>query len=565
MSMKSMIPGAKYPRKNYFRYPKRTWVDKPMSKAPIWASVDLRDGNQALETPMDVETKMAYFDMLVKDVGFKHVEIGMPASSEDDFNFARKLITEGRIPDDVTIVVFTQARTDLVQRTMEAIHGATNVIFHIYIPTSRPFLDIIMKETKEIVAARAVAQVKDIQHFAKEHPETKIQLQFSMEHFSDTEMETACEITNAVISQWAPTPDNKIIVNLPATVEVCPPDVYADMVEYMSDNLVQRENVLISLHTHNDRGTSIAATEFGLRAGADRVEGCLFGQGERTGNVPLEVLAMNMFIDGIDPRIDVSNMPALVAKAEEFTQMKIHDRHPYAGRLVTTSFAGGHQWAIDLGFKAAPNHEKWIVPYLTFDPKDIGRSYEALIQVTAQSGKNGPAFIIEKQYGVDMPKEMRKHFSQIIQNIAKDRKQPLSAEEIWQTFRDTYMSDKGGYKHTGHALDQDHRSISLQADDPSSRPVVIKGEGNGPVSAVFNGFDIDHIDVGFESKSMGDDGAKAHSVAFISFTPKGSGETFYGVGIDVNTTNANIFATINAINSALREGYRLSEGFRNKT
>lgn len=564
MPIKSMNPGTKYPRKNYFRYPERTWIDKQITQAPIWASVDLRDGNQALPEPMSLNEKMEYFDMLA-DIGFREIEIGCPAASTTEFAFARKLIEEKRIPDDVKITVFTQARPDLVAKTIESIKGAPQAIFHIYVATSETFQNFVFQKGKQEIIDMAVDQVKTIKQFAKEHPETKIQLQFSMEHFSDSNMETARDVSNAVIKEWGPTPDNKMILNLPATVEVCPPHVYADMTEYMSNNIINRDNVILSVHTHNDRNTGTAASEMALQAGAQRVEGCLFGQGERTGNVPIEAMALNLFVDGIDPKLDFSKMPKIVEAYESLTKMPVPARQPYAGELVTTSFAGGHQDAIKKGFEAQKTNARWIVPYLTFDPQDIGRDYNAVVRVNEQSGRSGIAYIIEKHMGLKMPKPMQVDFAKVVQQLSEKSGREIEPTEICDAFTQTYMGTKDGFRYASHELCEDRltktQKIDLVLTDDANRSLVLKGSGNGPVSAILDAFEMSSVQTTHVSHSIGDAGPKAESAAYIQLTPKGGDKSYFGVAVDGNTTHANIFASINAVNHALRGGYPMWEEF----
>ncbi|MCO2236752.1 2-isopropylmalate synthase, partial [Pseudomonas aeruginosa] len=431
-------PSQKYRPFPAINLPDRTWPSKSITEVPIWCSSDLRDGNQSLIEPMDAAKKMRFFKTLVQ-VGLKQIEVAFPSASDTDFNFVRELIEGNHIPDDVTIQVLTQAREDLITRTFESLRGAKKAIVHVYNATAPSFRRIVFNQDKQGVVDIATNAAKLIKKLAAEQPDTQWSFQYSPEIFSSTELEFSVEVCNAVIDVWQPTPDNKIILNLPATVECATPNVYADQIEWFGRHVDKRDSVIISLHTHNDRGTGVAATELGLMAGADRVEGCLFGNGERTGNVDLVTLALNMYTQGLHPQLDFSDIDAVRKVVEECNQLPVHPRHPYVGDLVHTAFSGSHQDAIRKGFAQQKEDAIWEVPYLPIDPADIGRDYEAVIRVNSQSGKGGITFLLEQEYGISLPRRMQIEFSQVVQGETDRLGLEMTAQQIYSLLENEYL------------------------------------------------------------------------------------------------------------------------------
>ena len=541
--------------------PDRQWPTRVIDRAPIWCSVDLRDGNQALAIPMSVEQKVEMFRLLV-ELGFKEIEVGFPAASQIEFDFLRRLVEDELIPDDVTVQVLVQARDHLIRRTFEALQGVQRAIVHIYNSTSELQRRVVFNATRQEVIDIAVRGVKLIKSLVPTLPETDIQLQYSPESFSSTEIDYALEICEAVVDVWEPTPQNKIILNLPVTVEVATANVHADQIEWFCRHLRERESVIISLHTHNDRGTGVAATEMGLLGGADRVEGTLFGNGERTGNVDIVTLALNMYTQGVDPQLDFSDINRVRASYERCTRMKVHERHPYAGDLVFTAFSGSHQDAINKGMNAqdpAPG-ALWEVPYLPIDPKDVGRTYEAIIRINAQSGKGGVAYVLETKYGVTMPKTMQIEFGKIINDIADAEGEELNPTEIYQAFKQTYLQSHRPFKlesfrtetHLEQGRDQAVTCIAKLAVDGVIHEVT--ADGNGPIDAfmlalkeeLVPDFDL----VTYAEHSLGF-GSEAEAMAYIQIqTP--SGATFFGAGTDTNIDLASIKALLSGLNRAFQ-------------
>ena len=541
--------------------PDRQWPTRVIDRAPIWCSVDLRDGNQALAIPMSVEQKVEMFQLLV-ELGFKEIEVGFPAASQIEFDFLRRLVEDELIPDDVTVQVLVQARDHLIRRTFEALQGVQRAIVHIYNSTSELQRRVVFNATRQEVIDIAVRGVKLIKSLVPTLPETDIQLQYSPESFSSTEIDYALEICEAVVDVWQPTPQNKIILNLPVTVEVATANVHADQIEWFCRHLRERESVIISLHTHNDRGTGVAATEMGLLGGADRVEGTLFGNGERTGNVDIVTLALNMYTQGVDPQLDFSDINRVRASYERCTRMKVHERHPYAGDLVFTAFSGSHQDAINKGMNAqdpAPG-ALWEVPYLPIDPKDVGRTYEAIIRINAQSGKGGVAYVLETKYGVTMPKTMQIEFGKIINDIADAEGEELNPTEIYQAFKQTYLQSHRPFKlesfrtetHLEQGRDQAVTCIAKLAVDGVIHEVT--ADGNGPIDAfmlalkeeLVPDFDL----VTYAEHSLGF-GSEAEAMAYIQIqTP--SGATFFGAGTDTNIDLASIKALLSGLNRAFQ-------------
>ena len=530
----------------------RQWPGKTIDKAPIWMSTDLRDGNQALFEPMNQQKKMEMFETLCR-IGFKEIEIAFPSASETEFNFVRGLIEGGHIPDDVTIEVLTQAREHLIRRTFESLRGARRAIIHIYNATCPAFRDFVFGMSKAEVIKMAVDAVHLIRQLAAEMPETEIVLEYSPELFTATELEFAKEVCDAVTAAWDATPQRKVILNLPATVEVATPNVYADQIEWMHRHLARRDSVLISVHPHNDRGTAIAAAELGLMAGADRVEGCLFGNGERTGNVDLVTLALNLHTQGVDPQLDFSDINNVARVYEHCTQLPIHPRHPYAGDLVFTAFSGSHQDAIKKGFAAQKADATWAVPYLPIDPADVGRSYDSIIRVNSQSGKGGISYIMEHDYGVVMPRHLQVEFSGVVQRHADSHGGEIAGEEIWQLFADTYLNAGTQVRYREHHLFEEGGQQAIRLGvDINGVAHSLNGVGNGPINAAMHALTSAGLQAqvrSYEERSMvpaGDDG-NASAVAFIEMAASGCGEC-YGVGIDSNIVTASIKALISGIN-----------------
>jgi 2-isopropylmalate synthase len=544
-------PAAKYTAFPSVPMADRQWPSRTITKPPIWMSTDLRDGNQSLFEPMDIERKMRMFRMLC-EVGFKEIEVAFPSASQTDFDFVRGLIEGGHIPNDVTIEVLTQARAPLIERTMESLRGARRAIVHVYTATSQPFRDVVFNMSKAEVIEMAVTAVQQIKRLAAEQPETEWVLEYSPETFTATELDFALEICDAVTAAWGATPDNKVILNLPTTVEVATPNIYADQIEWMHRHLARRDSVIISLHPHNDRGTAVAAAELGLMAGADRVEGCLFGNGERTGNVDLVTLALNMYTQGVDPQLDFSDINAVARTVEHCNQLPIHPRHPYVGDLVFTAFSGSHQDAIKKGFAAQKAVEQWSVPYLPIDPADVGRSYDSVIRVNSQSGKGGIAYLMEAECGVVMPRRLQVEFSGVVQAHADKHGGEVSAADIWALFSATYLDAGAPVRYRDHHLFEHGSAQGIRLNvDINGTPHLLTGEGNGPIDAAVHALQGAGIDIrvrSYEERSMGASGeaGNASACAFIEIAGAGSKEMF-GVGIDPNIVTASIRALLSGV------------------
>lgn len=546
-------PSTKYRPFPPVDLPDRSWPNKTITRPPIWMSTDLRDGNQALFEPMNGEKKLRMFQMLC-EIGLKEIEVAFPSASQTEFDFVRKLIEEKLIPDDVTIEGLTQAREPLIRRTIEALAGSRRAIVHVYNATSDQFREVVFGFTRDEVKAMAVSAVKLIKELTAQHPETEWVLQYSPETFSDTELEFAREVCDAVTETWGATPDNKVILNLPASVEVSTPNIYADKVEWMHRNLARRDSVILSLHPHNDRGTAVAAAELGIMAGADRVEGCLFGNGERTGNVDLVTLAMNLYTQGIWPELDFSDINTIARTAEHCTQLPVHPRHPWVGDLVYTAFSGSHQDAIKKGFAKQQPDGKWNVPYMPMDPADVGRSYDSVIRVNSQSGKGGIAYLLETEYGLVMPRRLQVEFSSEVQHVTDAQGGEMTAQSIWQLFQQTYLDSASPIRYVEHSLfDSDKGQgmrLSIEKDGVSH---ILSGEGNGPIDAAVHALKTLGIQAdvrSYEERSMPSvgEGSHAQACAFIQVTmPDMVGER-YGVGLDTNIVTASIKALISGIN-----------------
>ena len=476
-------PNTKYHAFPPVKLVDRNWPNRIIEKPPIWMSTDLRDGNQSLFEPMNAEKKMRMFKTLCA-IGFKEIEVAFPSASETEFGFVRGLIEGGHIPDDVSIEVLTQAREHLIRRTFESLKGAKKAIVHVYNATCKSFRDNVFGMSKAEVVAMAVDAVKLIRAEAEAMPDTEITLEYSPELFTATELDFALEVCDAVTAAWGATPQRKVILNLPTTVEIATPNIYADQIEWMHRHLARRDSVIISLHPHNDRGTAVAAAELGLMAGADRVEGCLFGNGERTGNVDLVTVALNMYTQGVNPSLDFSDINAVARTFEHCTQLPIHPRHPYVGDLVFTAFSGSHQDAIKKGFTAQEAVESWSVPYLPIDPADLGRSYDSVIRVNSQSGKGGIAYLMETEHSIVMPRRLQVEFSGVVQQHTDAHGGEVTASDIWRLFSTTYLESTAPVRYREHHL-YEHGSaqcIRLTVDIDGT-PHILTGEGNGPINA----------------------------------------------------------------------------------
>lgn len=547
---------SKYPKAKKIPLTNRTWPDNEHTSAPIWASVDLRDGNQALAVPMNIEEKLKFFDCLVA-TGFKEIEVGFPSASDTEFNFIRKLIDENRIPRDVTIQVLVQAREHLIEKTFESLKGAHSAIIHLYNSTSPLQRKVTFNKSKEEIKAIAIEGTRLVKSLSEQCDSTQIRFEYSPESFSDTEVEYALEVCQAVMDVWKPTPKNPIILNLPATVEISTPNVYADQIEWFCTHLKNRDSAIISLHTHNDRGTGVAATELGLLAGADRVEGTLFGNGERTGNLDIITVALNLYSQGIDPKLDLSDLDSLRKTYEAVTRMQVPERHPYSGDLVFTAFSGSHQDAIkkgmDLRKKVSEESALWEVPYLLIDPDDIGRNYEAIIRINSQSGKGGVAYILNHDYGLDLPKAMHPEVGDAINLFADKESRELSAEEIYDRYKETFVNLEAPLKllSIDRTFNESDDSMELKAKiAKGGQEYLIQGTGNGPISAFVDALDKE----GWKNFTLNDyrqhsigSGSKTKAAAYVEII--GQQETHvYGCGIDPNIEKAGLKALISAYN-----------------
>ncbi|WP_017937343.1 2-isopropylmalate synthase [Zestomonas thermotolerans] len=542
-------PSKKYRPFTPVHLPDRTWPDKIIDKAPIWLSTDLRDGNQSLIEPMDAEKKLRFFKCLVA-VGLKEIEVGFPSASQTDFDFVRELIEGNHIPDDVTIQVLTQARDDLIERTFESLKGAKRAIVHYYNACAPTFRKIVFNQDKEGVKAIAVAAGKTIKRLAEAAPETQWGFEYSPEVFSSTETDFAVEVCNAVIDVFQPTPESKLILNLPATIECATPNNYADQVEWFCRHVNKRDSVIISVHTHNDRGTGVAASELAVMAGADRVEGCLFGNGERTGNVCLVTLALNLYTQGVDPKLDFSDIDGVRKVVEECNQLPVHPRHPYVGDLVHTAFSGSHQDAIRKGFAQQKEDAIWEVPYLPIDPADIGRSYEAVIRVNSQSGKGGITFLLEQEYGISLPRRTQIEFSQVVQRETDRLGLEMTAQQIYELLENEYLKATSPYALKSHRLQEENGTSAVDVE------VVVDGQlqrwhgtGNGPLEALVAALPLQVEIMDYHEHAIGA-GTTAKAAAFVELRVNGS-RPLHGIGIDENLTTATFRALFSALNRAV--------------
>ncbi len=534
----------------------RTWPDKVITKAPIWCSVDLRDGNQALVNPMNLDQKINFFKHLVK-LGFKEIEVGFPAASDTEFAFCRALIEQNLIPNDVIIQVLTQSREHIIRRTFEALEGCPNkAIVHLYNSTSTLQRDVVFNKSKEEIKELAVSGAKLLNELADEYGKDRFLFEYSPESFTGTELEYAVEVCNAVLDEWQPTPERKVIINLPSTVEMATPNIYADQIEYCSRNLKYRENVVLSLHAHNDRGEGVAATELGIMAGADRVEGTLFGNGERTGNCDIMVVALNMFTQGIDPKLDFSHITNSIEIYEKSTGMHIDPRHPYVGDLVYTAFSGSHQDAIKKGMKRLEEHpDHWEVPYLPIDPADVGRNYDPIIRINSQSGKGGVSYILEHNYGLSVPKSMQQAFSIIITKVSDEQNRELNFKEIYDLFLETYVV-KSPLNLKYYYQSGSGDTVTIKSDLLINGELTnITGTGNGVIDAFCDSikkkFDIEFEIVSYSEHSL-DYGNKSRAITYIQIHDKDQ-NTFYGAGISANTAKSSFRAILSALNHIIAE------------
>ena len=550
-----MMNYKRYQRVPVMNYPEREWPNKEIEKAPIWCSVDLRDGNQALVEPMVVEEKIEMFNMLVQ-MGFKEIEIGFPAASQIEFDFLRQLVERRLIPDDVTVQVLTQCRDHLLKRTFESIQGIPKAVVHIYNSTSTLQRDVVFHMDREEIKQIAIDGVDMVKKYMKDY-DGKVILEYSPESFTGTEMDYALDICNAVQRAWGPTPDNKMIINLPSTVEMTTPNVFADQIEWMSKHLENRESIILSVHPHNDRGTGVAAAELAMLAGADRVEGTLFGNGERTGNVDILTIAYNMFSQGIDPELEIGDIKKIAEVYERCTKMHIDPRHPYAGKLVFTAFSGSHQDAINKGMHALMERksEIWQVPYLPIDPSDIGREYEPVVRINSQSGKGGVAFVMDSFFGFKLPRGMHKEFADVIQKIA-EKQGEVAPDQIMEEFRIEYLDRKEPYhfrkcKITDFESGDQFTTVAVVTYSNHGETKQFEGVGNGPIDAVKRGLEEElgiSIKVLDYSEHALTSGSGAQAASYIHLMDQKTGKVTYGVGISSNITRASLRGIFSAVN-----------------
>jgi 2-isopropylmalate synthase len=559
--MPATMPFHRYQPFPAIDLPDRQWPSRRLTQAPMWCSVDLRDGNQALVEPMGPSQKLRLFNTLV-EIGFKEIEVGFPAASQTDFDFVRLLIERGLIPDDVTIQVLTQSREHLIRQTFEAVKGAKRVIVHLYNSTSELQRRVVFGLDKAGIAAIACEGAKLVRECAAQYPDTDWTFQYSPESFTGTELDFALDVCQQVMEVWQPTPAAKVILNLPATVEMSTPNVHADQIEWFSRNLRNRDCAILSLHPHNDRGTAVAAAELALLAGADRVEGTLFGNGERTGNVDLVTMAMNLFSQGVDPNLDLSDIDGIVRTAAECTQLPVHPRHPYAGELVYTAFSGSHQDAINKGMAALKkaNSDVWEVPYLPIDPADVGRNYEAVIRINSQSGKGGAAFLMERDHGIAMPKGLQAEFGALIKRLTDASGTEMSSPELWQAFEREYLGRDRPIAFIDHTTmpapgrpGQRHLTAEIERDGVA---MAVDGYGTGPIDGFVDALSrhcgIGVKVVGFHEHAVGV-GADAAAVAYVEIEAP-AGKPRFGVGMDRNIVSASLRAVASAVNRMVAEG-----------
>ncbi len=542
-------------------FSERTWPSKRITTPPIWMSTDLRDGNQALIEPMSVARKLRFFELLIS-IGFKEIEVGFPSASQTDFDFVRKLVDEQLIPADVTIIALTQARDDLIERTVEACAGAQHAIIHMYNACAPAFRKIVFGMSRDEVREIAVAGTKTVKSLVAKHPETHWRYQYSPEVFSTTEPEFALEVCNAVVATWQPTLTDKIILNLPATIEATTPNLYADQVEWIHKNLQERDKIVLSVHPHNDRGTAVAAAEFAVMAGADRIEGCLFGNGERTGNVDLVTLALNLYTQGVHPGLDFADIDAIRRCVEECNQLPVHPRHPYAGDLVFTAFSGSHQDAIKKGFAVQKDDAIWEVPYLPIDPADLGRSYDAVIRVNSQSGKGGVAYLLEQEHGMVLPRRLQIEFSRAIKRVTDETGREVTPRDVYSIFSQEYLDIDSPVKLIRHRISGSPKGtgqkqfmieVELQVNGQTRN---IKGQGDGAISAFVDALDIDMRVMDYQEHAIGtgtDTRAASYIEMRINDEPGG-----YGVGLHQDIVTSSFLAILCALNRYAAAGGDIS-------
>ncbi len=548
-----------HPQSKYRPFPPvglkdRTWPDAVLTKAPIWLSTDLRDGNQALIEPMNVERKLEMFQLLV-DIGFKEIEVGFPSASQTEFNFVRRLIEENLIPDDVSIQVLTQARESLIRRTIESLQGARKATVHVYNACAPVMRKVVLGMDEDGIVEMAVGQTKLVKQLVAEHPETEWDFEYSPETFSDTELDFSKRVVDAVVEAWGATPQNKCIINLPTTVEHCTPNIFADMIEWMHRNLAKRDSIILSVHPHNDRGTGIAAAELALMAGAERLEGCLFGNGERTGNCDLVNIALNLYTQGVSPGLDFSDIDEIRRVVEHCNQIAVHPRHPYVGDLVYTSFSGSHQDAIKKAFAARKDGDIWEMPYLPIDPKDLGRSYEAVIRVNSQSGKGGVSYLLENEYGLELPRRLQIEFSRVVQHEMDTSGKELQAKDLWSLFRKEYRLDEIAAPKQRAMSETDEAGntrVSLKADvQLGGQTVSLQGEGTGPVDAFVAGLNATGLAqvrvMDYREHAIGS-GANAQAVAYLEL--RVGDHTLFGVGLDADILTASLKGILSGLTRA---------------
>jgi 2-isopropylmalate synthase len=533
----------------------RRWPDQIIEAPPIWMSTDLRDGNQALIEPMSAEKKLRFFELLVK-VGIKEIEVGFPSASQTDFDFVRKLVDEDRIPDDVTIIVLTQSRDELIRRTVASAAGAKRAIVHLYNSVAPVFRKVVFDMSREQITQIATSGTTLVKALMAEHPETNWGFEYTPESFSTTELDFSRDICDAVSAIWQPTPERKMIVNLPSTVECSTPNVYADQIEWMSRNLARRDAIIISVHPHNDRGTAVASAELAVMAGAERVEGCLFGNGERTGNVDLVTLALNLYTQGVHPGLDFSDIDSVRKCVEECNQLPVHPRHPYVGDLVFTAFSGSHQDAIKKGFAQQQPDALWEVPYLPIDPADLGRSYDAVIRVNSQSGKGGMAYLLEQEYGLVLPRRLQIEFSRAVQTVADASGLEVAAKEIHAIFSREYFEQTMPYAYAGHRMTEDSsKDEPVQIDISVMHrqvPLSLQGGGNGPIDAFVNALGLDIKLMDYHEHALGS-GANAQAACYVELRLN-DGPTLFGAALDSNIVTASFKAVLSALNRQLQHG-----------
>jgi 2-isopropylmalate synthase len=533
----------------------RTWPGKAIAAAPTWCSVDLRDGNQALIEPLDPVRKRRLFDLLLR-IGFKEIEVGFPAASQTDFEFVREIIEQDLIPEGVTIQVLTQARPELIARTYESLRGVRRAIVHVYNSTSAAQRRMVFKLDRAGIVDIAVRGATAVREHALHQPDTEWVFQYSPESFTATELDFAVEICDAVNAVWEPTPQHKSIVNLPATVEMATPNVYADQIEWFLRRVAKRDSLILSVHPHNDRGTAVAAAELAMMAGAQRVEGTLFGNGERTGNVDIVTLALNLYTQGVDPKLDFSNINEAARCVETCNQLPIHPRHPYVGDLVFTAFSGSHQDAIKKGLAARTEGQLWDVPYLPVDPADLGRSYDSIIRVNSQSGKGGVAYLLERDYQLVMPRRLQIEFSQVVQSTADITGKELSSKELWELFSSEYLTPRAPFVYRSHQLaastdGADSERLTLQVEN-AGRLETWSGQGSGPIDAMVKAIGLPFDVLSYEEHSRGQ-GSAAQAVCYIEITTRAR-RTLFGAGAHPNIITASLLALLSAANRAVAQG-----------